>query len=418
MPDSPGEAARFLTRNAVDALPEGELEQQLGQGRPLRVKLGDRPHRARHPPRSHGRPAQAARVPGPRPHGRPDHRRLHGARGGPQRPLRRTPGRSPGRRSTATPRPTSDQAFKVLDPERTEVRRNGEWLDMPMEDLFRLARTSTVAQLLERDDFAKRYAGAASRSRCSSCSTRCCRATTRSPCESDVELGGTDQKFNLLLGARHPAGLRGRAAVDPHDADPAGHRRRAADVEVAGQLRRGRPSRPRRSSASSCASRTPRCRSTTTLLLDDAFDPARRPCETKRGLARGADRALPRRGGRGGGRGALRPPPRRARGSRTTSRSSRFSPATARCTCRRCCATPSGCRAPRRAGCSRRAGVKLDGEPLASRRARPARPSASTGPSSRSGKRRFGRLRDSGLTRAPSPVLHCSVAPDEERRAS
>ena len=51
-----------------------------------------------------------------------------------------------------------EQAFKVLDPERTEVRRNGEWLDMPMEDLFRLARTSTVAQLLERDDFAKRYA--------------------------------------------------------------------------------------------------------------------------------------------------------------------------------------------------------------------------------------------------------------------
>ena len=50
------------------------------------------------------------------------------------------------------------QAFTVLDPERTEVRRNGEWLDMAMEDLFRLARTATVAQLLERDDFAKRYA--------------------------------------------------------------------------------------------------------------------------------------------------------------------------------------------------------------------------------------------------------------------
>ena len=47
------------------------------------------------------------------------------------------------------------QAFKVLDPERTEVRRNGEWLDMPMEELFALARTSTVAQLLERDDFAR-----------------------------------------------------------------------------------------------------------------------------------------------------------------------------------------------------------------------------------------------------------------------
>ena len=40
MTDSPGEAARFLTRNSVDALPEGELERQLSKGRPLRVKLG------------------------------------------------------------------------------------------------------------------------------------------------------------------------------------------------------------------------------------------------------------------------------------------------------------------------------------------------------------------------------------------
>ena len=46
----------------------------------------------------------------------------------------------------------------MLDPDRTEVRRNGEWLDMQMEELFALARTATVAQLLERDDFAKRYA--------------------------------------------------------------------------------------------------------------------------------------------------------------------------------------------------------------------------------------------------------------------
>jgi tyrosyl-tRNA synthetase len=51
-----------------------------------------------------------------------------------------------------------DQAFKVLDRAATEVRRNGEWLDMRMEELFRLARTATVAQLLERDDFANRYA--------------------------------------------------------------------------------------------------------------------------------------------------------------------------------------------------------------------------------------------------------------------
>jgi tyrosyl-tRNA synthetase len=86
----------------------------------------------------------------------------------------------------------------VLDRDRTELRRNGEWLEMPMEDLFRLARTSTVAQLLERDDFAKRYAGGQPISILEllypllqgydSVSVR-----------SDVELGGTDQSFNLLL---------------------------------------------------------------------------------------------------------------------------------------------------------------------------------------------------------------------------
>src|ERR687892_1351929 len=50
-----------------------------------------------------------------------------------------------------------EQAFTVIDPDRTEVRRNSEWLDMAMEELFRLARTTTVAQMLDRDDFSRRY---------------------------------------------------------------------------------------------------------------------------------------------------------------------------------------------------------------------------------------------------------------------
>ena len=49
-----------------------------------------------------------------------------------------------------------DQAFQVLDPERTEVRRNSEWLDMPMADLLRLVRGVTVARVMERDDFTQR----------------------------------------------------------------------------------------------------------------------------------------------------------------------------------------------------------------------------------------------------------------------
>jgi tyrosyl-tRNA synthetase len=91
-----------------------------------------------------------------------------------------------------------EQAFKVLDRERTEVRRNGEWLDMPMEDLFRLARTSTVAQILERDDFAKRYAGGEPIS-ILELLYPLMQGYDSVAIEADVELGGTDQKFNILL---------------------------------------------------------------------------------------------------------------------------------------------------------------------------------------------------------------------------
>jgi len=91
------------------------------------------------------------------------------------------------------------QALRVLHSEHLEVRCNSEWLDMPMEQLFRLLRTTTVAQLLERDDFAKRF-------------------TAHEPISvlellypllqgydsvavrADVELGGADQKFNSCWG--------------------------------------------------------------------------------------------------------------------------------------------------------------------------------------------------------------------------
>ena len=66
-----------------------------------------------------------------------------------------------------------DQALQILDPDRTEVRFNGEWLaKLDFADVVRLTRTMTVAQLLERDDFAKRVRRAGSRSRCPSSSTR------------------------------------------------------------------------------------------------------------------------------------------------------------------------------------------------------------------------------------------------------
>ena len=169
----------------------GQKRRRLPAGRRARAQArdraaaagqaGDRSDRARHPSRLHGRASEAARVPGARAHRRPDHRRLHGARRRPERPLEHPPGARPEDDRRATRATFQEQALTVLDPdpELLEVRFNSEWLDMSMEELFRLARTTTVAQLLEREDFAERLAARASRSRCSSCCTRCSRATTR-----------------------------------------------------------------------------------------------------------------------------------------------------------------------------------------------------------------------------------------------
>jgi tyrosyl-tRNA synthetase len=197
MTDSPGEAARFLTRNAVDALPQGELVRQLEKGRPLRVKLGVDPTT----PDIHlGHTVVLRKL---REFQDLGHIVVlivgdYTARVG-----------DPSGRSSTRPQVDAEeidrnahtyeeQAFKVLDRERTEVRRNGEWLDMPMEDLFRLARTSTVAQLLERDDFQKRYASGEPIS-ILELLYPLMQGFDSVSIRSDVELGGTDQKFNILL---------------------------------------------------------------------------------------------------------------------------------------------------------------------------------------------------------------------------
>ena len=91
------------------------------------------------------------------------------------------------------------QALRVLDSERLEVRFNSEWLDMTMADLFKLARTTTVAQLLERDDFAKRFAAHEPIS-VLELLYPLLQGYDSVAVRADVELGGTDQKFNLLLG--------------------------------------------------------------------------------------------------------------------------------------------------------------------------------------------------------------------------
>src|SRR4051812_16736283 len=93
-----------------------------------------------------------------------------------------------------------EQAMTILDPERTEVRYNGEWLsELSYADVVRLARTITVARILERDDFAKRYAAQEPIS-ISELLYPLMQAYDSVAVEADVELGGTDQLYNLLAG--------------------------------------------------------------------------------------------------------------------------------------------------------------------------------------------------------------------------
>jgi len=197
MTQTPGEAARFLLRNAVDALPEGALERQLSKERPLRVKLGIDPTA----PDIHlGHTVVLRKL-------REFQDLGHtvvlivgdytGRVGDPSGRSQVRPQLDPAEidRNAET---FQQQAFTVLDRDRTEVRRNSEWLDMEMEALFRLARTATVAQLLERDDFAKRYAAGEPIS-VLELLYPLLQGYDSVAVKADVELGGTDQKFNLLL---------------------------------------------------------------------------------------------------------------------------------------------------------------------------------------------------------------------------
>ena len=197
MPDYEVQARR-LAFGAVDVLPEGALAKQLADGRPLRAKLGIDPtapdiHLGHVVVLEKLRQFQAAghvvvliigdytaRV------------------GDPSGRSKERPQLSPEQieDNAAT---FTEQAFKVLDRERTEVRFNSEWLEMPSLELFELARRFTVARLLERDDFSKRMAAAEPISALELLYP-ILQGYDSVAVEADIELGGTDQKFNLLFG--------------------------------------------------------------------------------------------------------------------------------------------------------------------------------------------------------------------------
>src|SRR3954454_2041502 len=195
---SPQSGVAELTRNAVDVLPDGALAEQLENGRPLRVKLGIDPttadiHLGHTVVLAKLRAFQdaghqvvliigdfTARV------GDPSGRSK-------QRPV------LSDEEIAANAETYQRQAFKVLDPERTEVRFNSEWLRMEPEELLGLLGHTTVARLLERDDFQKRMQ-AGSPISALELLYPLLQGYDSVAVRADVEIGGTDQKFNLLFG--------------------------------------------------------------------------------------------------------------------------------------------------------------------------------------------------------------------------
>ena len=188
-----------LTRNAVDVLPEGGLDAKLKLGRPLRVKLGidvTSPdiHIGRAIPLQRMRAFQDEGHTGVLIIG--DYTTRIG---------------DPSGRSAERPvlsdeeidrnaKTYLEQAMVILDPDRTEVRYNGEWLSkLSYAEVVRLARVITVARMLERDDFAKRMAAREPIS-ISELLYPLMQAYDSVAIEADVELGGTDQTYNLLAG--------------------------------------------------------------------------------------------------------------------------------------------------------------------------------------------------------------------------
>jgi tyrosyl-tRNA synthetase len=191
--------ADFLSRNAVDTLPKGALEARLAEGRPLRVKLGLDPT-AKDLHLGHTVVLQKLREFQDLGHTVVLIVGDYTARvGDPSGRSATRPVLSPAE-IDAHARTYVEQCGKVLaTDERLEIRMNSEWLDMSMEDLFRMVRSVTVAQLLERDDFSKRMAAAEPISLLELLYP-VLQGYDSVAIDADVELGGTDQTFNLFMG--------------------------------------------------------------------------------------------------------------------------------------------------------------------------------------------------------------------------
>ena len=188
-----------LTRNAVDVLPDGGLDRKVALGRPLRVKLGI-DVTAPHIHVGNGIPLQRMRAFQDDGHTGVLIVGDYTARiGDPSGASAERPMIPPEEIDRMAAR-FFESAYTILDPERTEIRFNGEWLgELDFAGVLRLTRTATVARLLERDDFSKRFAAQQPIS-ISELLYPLMQAYDSVAIEADVELGGTDQLYNLLAG--------------------------------------------------------------------------------------------------------------------------------------------------------------------------------------------------------------------------
>lgn len=188
-----------LARGADELLLESEFKQKLGLGRPLRIKAGFDPTAA---DLHLGHTVLINKL---RQFQELGHQVIFlvgdftGMIGDPTgRNATRPPLTAEAIRANALT--YQEQVFKILDPERTEIRFNSEWMaPLGADGLIRLAARYTVARMLERDDFGKRF-GAHQPIAIHEFLYPLCQGYDSVVLAADVELGGTDQKFNLLVG--------------------------------------------------------------------------------------------------------------------------------------------------------------------------------------------------------------------------
>lgn len=188
-----------IKRGVEELIPEEELIAKLKEGRPLRIKLGADPTA----PDIHlGHTVILNKLRAFQDLGH-DVTFLIGDFTG-------MVGDPTGKNSTRPPLTREDvlrnaetykqQVFKILDPAKTKIQFNSEWLfELGAEGMIRLAANQTVARMLERDDFKKRYAGGQPIA-IHEFMYPLLQGYDSVAMETDVELGGTDQKFNLLMG--------------------------------------------------------------------------------------------------------------------------------------------------------------------------------------------------------------------------